>query len=152
MAPTVPARHFYRYERTPLGVLAYPRPCRRRARQSDRVRSPARRPTWRQPHPLAAALGQLVVTIVRAILSWIACFCGSQSIQSHPSAPTRLKVKAYSRVKMNPRRAALPIVGYWPVAMSRTLKPKGIIPIEAPPERSEEHTSELQSQFHLVCR
>lgn len=61
---------------------------------------------------LAAALRQLVVTIVPAILSWIACFCGSQSIQSHPSAPTRQKVKAYSRVQMNPRRAALPIVGY----------------------------------------
>jgi hypothetical protein len=33
---------------------------------------------------------------------------------------------------MKPRSAALPIVGYWPVAMSRTLKPNGIIPIDAP--------------------
>src|SRR5689334_24650421 len=30
---------------------------------------------------------------------------------------------------------------------------RGPVPITLPPERrSEEHTSELQSQFHLVCR
>src|SRR5205809_4279214 len=30
--------------------------------------------------------------------------------------------------------------------------PKGAVPVPAAPDRSEEHTSELQSRLHLVCR
>src|SRR5258708_4748021 len=77
---------------------------------------------------------QLVVTIVPAILSWIACFWGSHSCHSQPMAPMMQPVKPTSSTQMKPRRAALPMVGYCPVCMSRTLNPKGIMPIEAPRE------------------
>src|SRR5439155_23609385 len=34
----------------------------------------------------------------------------------------------------------------------KTCSPNSIPPLEAPMDRSEEHTSELQSRGHLVCR
>src|SRR6201996_9706954 len=37
-------------------------------------------------------------------------------------------------------------------AAAAALKSRLLTSHEMPPERSEEHTSELQSQFHLVCR
>src|SRR4030088_2051170 len=69
---------------------------------------------------MAAAVGsafsspfsQETVTMVPATLSWIACFCGSHSIHSHPIAPTMQSVNAYSTIQMTARRAALPMVGY----------------------------------------
>src|SRR5689334_25088948 len=44
-------------------------------------------------------------------------------------------------------------VGRGRLALSRTVCGRGRLRPGAPPlRRSEEHTSELQSQFHLVCR
>src|SRR5229473_6408259 len=76
--------------------------------------------------------GQETVTIVPATLSWMACFCGSHNCHSQPTAPMMQIVKPTSSVQINPRRAALPKLGNCPVAMSRTLNPNGIIPIDCP--------------------
>ena len=45
-------------------------------------------------------------------------------------------------------------VGMWLYLSTRPAEPQAALPLTAPPTvtRSEEHTSELQSQFHLVCR
>lgn len=60
----------------------------------------------------SSPFSQETVTMVPATLSWIACFCGSHSIHSHPIAPTMQSVNAYSTIQMTARRAALPMVGY----------------------------------------
>src|SRR5450759_1621326 len=67
---------------------------------------------WRWWILHAGSLLQDVVTIVPAILSWTACFCGSHSCHSQPMAPMMQNVRTTSRTQMNPRSAALPIVGY----------------------------------------
>src|SRR5689334_24304925 len=50
------------------------------------------------------------------------------------------------------RRAALPVT-IITVMVSPMARPMpSMMAVSTPPRRSEEHTSELQSQFHLVCR
>src|SRR6266568_3678779 len=52
------------------------------------------------------------------------------------------------RVTRSPRR--LPLT--WQPAPTTHSAPMAVAPSRTAPGRSEEHTSELQSQFHLVCR
>src|SRR6266481_8503608 len=47
---------------------------------------------------------------------------------------------------------ALPILGGAEKRSPYQARPKAAISSRVSPSRSEEHTSELQSQFHLVCR
>src|SRR5229473_2441380 len=103
---------------------------RRRRRIVRRRRHITGRRRWWILH--ARLQGQETVTIVPATLSWMACFCGSHNCHSQPTAPMMQIVKPTSSVQMNPRRAALPKLGNCPVAMSRTLNPNGIIPIDCP--------------------
>src|SRR5689334_24656288 len=58
-------------------------------------------------------------------------------------------------------RSVLPTIGCTdttssPSATRATLRPARVVSVRSgwvrKPKRSEEHTSELQSQFHLVCR
>src|SRR2546422_8262134 len=58
--------------------------------------------------------------------------------QRNTSAPTK-KVPRQSRNSISPASIPTPLAGWSPIARSKPL-------------RSEEHTSELQSRLHLVCR
>src|SRR2546429_7001448 len=71
--------------------------------------------------------------------------------------PPRSTLFPYTTLFQSPFRGSLPKTPSrrWPSRYSRSSQPVSPLPISVPGIpwiRSEEHTSELQSRLHLVCR
>src|SRR5690625_7018076 len=88
--------------------------------------------TWGRQNSLEDGLAQMDYALDRGVFFW-------DTAEMYPIAPT---AETYGRTEE--------IIGEW--FASRGKRDKVILANKAVGPRSEEHTSELQSRGHLVCR